>query len=79
MYLGQKLGSDLKLDLLVERCIAVELKSVDVVLPVHRAQMITHLRLSGLRLGLLIDFNVKYLRERVKRLANGMPNTVGRD
>jgi GxxExxY protein len=63
------LDAGLRLDLIVERCVIVELKSVDKLLPVHTAQLLTYLKLSGLRLGLLINFNVQLIRDGIKRIA----------
>ena len=59
-----------KLDLLVQQLVIVELKSVDKVHAVHEAQLITYLKLSGTRVGLLINFNVKLLKDGIKRLIN---------
>lgn len=56
-----------RVDLLVDRRVIVEVKAVDSLLPVHDAQLMTYLRLSGVRVGLLINFNVKYLREGIRR------------
>jgi GxxExxY protein len=61
----------MKLDLLVERSIIVEVKSVEKIIPVHRAQLLTYLRLQGLWLGLLINFNVESLRDGVRRVLTG--------
>lgn len=58
----------LRLDLLVGGRLVVELKSVEVLLAVHKAQVITYLRLSGLRLGLLINFNVPLIKDGIKRV-----------
>jgi GxxExxY protein len=55
--------------MLVEDCVVVELKAVDTLLPVHQAQVLTYLRLTGHRLGLLINFNVPVIRQGVKRIA----------
>lgn len=63
------LDAGLRLDLIVERCVIVELKSVDKLLPVHTAQVLTYLKLSGLRLGLLVNFNVQLIRDGIKRIA----------
>jgi GxxExxY protein len=52
-----------RMDLVIGRKIAVELKSVDKVLPLHESQLLTYLRLSGMRVGLLINFNVRTLRQ----------------
>jgi GxxExxY protein len=63
------LDAGLRLDLLVDRRVIVELKSVDKLLPVHTAQVLIYLKLSGLRLGLLINFNVQLIRDGIKRIA----------
>ena len=67
IYDGQKLESGLKLDMLVEKCVIVELKAVETMNPVHEAQIMTYLRLSAVRLGFLINFNVKHLKDGIKR------------
>jgi GxxExxY protein len=67
VYDGQKLESGLRLDLLVEKCVIVELKSVEIMNPVYEAQIMTYLRLSSVRLGFLINFNVKHLKDGIKR------------
>ena len=66
-YKGIHLESGYRMDLVVEDQVAVELKSVDKVLPIHHSQLITYLRLSRLRVGLLINFNVKMLRDGIVR------------
>lgn len=67
-YKGERLGSALKLDLLVSNTVVVELKSVDRLLPVHSAQVITYLKISGYPAGLLMNFNSTTLRDGLKRL-----------
>ena len=67
IYDGQQLESGLRLDMLVERCVIVELKSVETINPVYEAQIMTYLRLSAVRLGFLINFNVKHLKDGIKR------------
>ena len=59
-------------DLLVGECLVVELKSVEALAPVHGKQVLTQLRLSGHRLGLLINFGEIHLKDGVKRVANGL-------
>ena len=66
-YDGQELASGLRLDMLVEKCVIIELKSVETMHPVYEAQIMTYLRLSGVRLGFLINFNVKHLKDGIKR------------
>ena len=67
-YKGQHLGDDLRLDLIVDRKLIVELKAVDQFHPIHEAQLITYLKLTGLRTGLLLNFNVRLLRDGLKRI-----------
>lgn len=59
-----------RLDLMVEGCLIIELKSVEVVKPVHKKQLLTYLKLTGCRLGLLINFNESLLMDGVTRIAN---------
>jgi GxxExxY protein len=54
--------------MLVENKIIVELKSVDNILPIHQAQLLTYMKLSGIRIGLLMNFNVKYMKAGIKRM-----------
>lgn len=70
VYLGQKLDIGYRLDLLVEGMVVVELKAVEKLLPVHQAQLLSYLKLSDLRLGFLLNFNVCHMREGIKRMAN---------
>ena len=59
-----------RIDLLIQDEVIVELKSVAALLPVHESQLLSYLRLSGRRLGLLINFNVPLLKDGIKRIAN---------
>jgi GxxExxY protein len=68
IYRDIRLEAGLRLDLLVENCVIVELKSIDALLPIHEAQLITYLKLTNHRLGLLINFNVPLLKHGIKRL-----------
>lgn len=68
IYEGLRLAADLKLDMLVENQLIVELKSVNKMNPVFEAQLLTYLRLRGLRLGLLINFNVLLIKDGIKRV-----------
>jgi GxxExxY protein len=70
-YKGGVLPCDVRIDLLVRRSIIVEVKSVDKITPIHRAQLLTYLRLQELWLGLLLNFNVEILRDGVRRVLNG--------
>jgi GxxExxY protein len=66
-YKGISLDCGYRMDVVVEGKVLVELKSIDKLLPVHQAQLLTYLRLSGLRVGLLINFNVRTLRDGILR------------
>lgn len=68
MFEGEILESGLRLDMRVEKCVIVELKSVETMNPVYEAQLMTYLRLSGIRLGFLINFNNSHLKEGIKRM-----------
>ena len=65
---GSESGCELKLDLLVENCVVVELKAVERLHPIHLAQVITYLKLTGCPAGLLLNFNSTTLRGGLKRL-----------
>jgi GxxExxY protein len=67
VYKEIRLDCGFRLDLLAEKRIVVELKSVDTLAPIHEAIMLTYLRLSGHKLGLLINFNVSILKEGIRR------------
>ena len=69
-YKGVNLGEGLRLDLLVEDSIIIELKSVEELKPVHYKQLLTYLKLMDKRIGLLINFNVYDFREGIKRVVN---------
>ena len=68
VFEGAKLELGLRLDMLVEKCVIAELKSVENMNPVYEAQLMTYLRLSGVRLGFLINFNVPHLKDGIKRM-----------
>jgi len=71
VYRGAKLELGYRMDLLVENLVVVEIKSVDGISPVHQAQVIAYLKLSGKSIGLLINFNVVHLKDGIKRFVNG--------
>ena len=68
LFEGTKLDSGLQLDMLIEKCVIVELKSVERMSLLYEKQVMTYLRLSHLRLGFLINFNVPYLKDGIKRI-----------
>ncbi len=67
-YKGVKLDCGYRIDLLVDHSIIVELKSVEKIMPIHQAQLLTYMKLSGISIGLLMNFNVKYLKNGIKRM-----------
>jgi len=75
-FKGEILYKEFVIDLLIEDEIVLELKSVEVILPVHEAQLVTYLKLSGKKLGLLINFNVTLLKDEIRRRINGDLNSV---
>ena len=76
VFKGVKLDKDFLIDLLVEDEIILELKSVEIILPVHEAQLVTYLKLADKKLGLLINFNVALLKDGIRRRINGNLNVV---
>jgi len=68
-YEGVRIEGAYRIDLLVGGKLVVELKAVEKLLPVHQAQILTYLRLTGLRLGLLINFNAPLIKDGIKRIA----------
>jgi GxxExxY protein len=70
VYRSVHLEAGYRLDLLVEDSVIVELKAIESVLPIHEAQLLSYLKLSGKKLGLLINFNVVHLKDGIKRMVN---------
>ncbi len=67
-YKDVRLEGGLRLDFLVEKCVIVEIKAVETMNPVYEAQLLTYLRLTGIRLGFLINFTVPHLKDGIKRM-----------
>jgi len=67
-YKGQKLNTNFRIDIIVENEIIIELKTVDKILPVHKAQILTYLKLANKKLGLLINVNEALLKHGIKRI-----------
>lgn len=70
-FKGQKLSKNFRLDMLINDAVLLELKSVESILPIHEAQLVSYLKLSNIKLGLLINFNSKYLKDGIRRKING--------
>ena len=71
-YKGRELGTVFRADFVVDGCIVLELKAVDMLTEQHASQLLTYLRLTGLRLGLLINFNHTTLAKGVRRVVNAL-------
>ncbi len=72
-YKGKNLQCGYRLDLVVEKEVILELKSCENIEPIHKAQLLTYLKLSDLHLGLLLNFNVPVLRDGIVRIVNALP------
>ncbi len=70
-YKGENVDAGYRIDILVNDLVIVELKTVDIIIPIHRAQLMTYLKLSNKWLGLLVNFNVKLLKQGIERIVNG--------
>jgi GxxExxY protein len=75
IYKSIRVDCGYRLDLLVEDKVVVELKSIEALLPIHKAQMISYLRISGCKVGLLINFNVTLLKNGIRRIVNQFPDS----
>lgn len=71
-YDGLNLDAGYRLDLVVANCVIVELKAVEKLLPIHTVQLLSYLRLSEMRLGYLLNFNVLRMKDGIKRVVNGL-------
>ncbi len=70
IYKGKRLKSVYRCDLLVQNTVIVELKTVDKIAEIHKAQLLTYLKITGLRYGLLLNFNVPTMRQGIVRMLN---------
>lgn len=75
VYKGVGMDVGFRMDLLVENRVVMEIKSIEVILEVHHMQLLTYLKLSGHKLGLLINFNVPRLKEGIVRKVNGLDDS----
>ena len=70
VYDGVRIELGYRIDMLVENAVIVELKAVSKLLPVHEAQLLSYLKLSGCRIGLLLNFHERHLKDGIKRMVN---------
>ena len=75
VYRQVKVDCGYRLDLLVEDAVIVEVKGVDSLAPIHQSQLLCYLKLSGYKVGLLMNFNVRVLRQGLRRMVNGLPDS----
>jgi GxxExxY protein len=71
-YKGIKLDCGYRMDLVVDNKVLIEIKAIDKLMPIHEAQVLTYLKLSGLKLGMLINFNNALIRDGIKRVVLGL-------
>ncbi len=71
IYDGERIELGYRIDLIVEDLVVVEIKCVEAINPVHHAQLLSYIRLSGRQIGLLINFHVAHLRDGIKRMVDG--------
>jgi GxxExxY protein len=76
VYKGVTLDCGYRIDLLVEDAVIVEIKAVDSLTPVHEAQLLSYLKLSSCKVGLLVNFNVKVLKAGIRRLVSNYPDSL---
>lgn len=67
-YKGKQINNDYRLDIVVDYKVILELKACEAILPIHEAQLLTYLKLTGIQIGLLINFNVPVLKDGIKRM-----------
>jgi len=75
VYRRVRLDCGYRLDILVEKSVIVEIKVVDHIAPIHKAQLLSYLSLSGCKVGLLINFNVKVLKDGIRRMVSNFPDS----
>jgi GxxExxY protein len=73
VYKNVNLDCGYRLDLLVEQKAVIEIKAIDKLLPIHEAQLLSYLKLTGCKVGLLINFNVRVLKDGIVRIVNNFP------
>jgi GxxExxY protein len=76
VYRQVRLDCGYRLDLLVEEKVIVEIKAIERLMPIHQAQLLSYLKISGIKVGLLINFNVMLLKHGVQRVANDFPDSL---
>ena len=75
-YKGERLDCGYRLDIVVDNAIILELKACEAIIPIHKAQLLTYLKLSSLHLGLILNFNVPVMRDGIVRIVNKLDEKV---
>ena len=70
VYDGQQIDTGYRIDMLVEECVIIENKAVDQILPIHQAQLLTYLKLRNCKLGFILNWNVRLMKDGIKRMVN---------
>ena len=76
IYSGRQIDAGYRLDMLIDDLIIIENKTVETILPIHIAQLLTYLKLKDCKLGFLLNWNVKLMKNEIMRVANGLPQNV---
>jgi len=77
VYDGQQIDAGYRVDMIVEDCIIIENKAVDQILPIHQAQLLTYLKLRDCRLGFMLNWNVRLMKDGIKRMVNNYDYKTG--
>ena len=75
IYDGEAIETAFRIDEFIDDLIIIENKTVESILPIHQAQLLTYLKLKSCKLGFLINWNVKLIKDGIKRMANGLPDS----
>ena len=75
-YKGKRLDCGYRLDIVIDNAIILELKACEAIIPIHKAQLLTYLKLSGLHLGLILNFNVPVMRDGILRMVNKLDEKI---
>ncbi|KAF0107292.1 MAG: hypothetical protein FD146_1770 [Anaerolineaceae bacterium] len=78
VYDGEKIDAGYRLDLFIDNQVIIENKTVDSLLPIHEAQLLTYLKLKNCKLGFLLNWNVKLMKYGIRRIVNGLPDSPAR-
>lgn len=78
LYDGEKIDAGYRLDMVIDDKVIIENKTVEALLPIHEAQLLTYLKLKDCKLGFLLNWNVKLMKDGIRRKANGMTDSPAR-